>query len=117
MLTAIALLGDQSLVPAQERIRCRPRGDLFQPLAPERGSECGKVAALCVRPAEPATTELGCQDAVFREEVRDDLLLVPLEPASEHSNQDVQEPSHFSGWRQDEIVRPSIHPTCATAMR
>ena len=61
--------------------------------------ECRKAAAFGVGEAEPATTELRFEDAVFREEIRDDLLLVPLEPASNHSDQDVQDHGVSSGWK------------------
>jgi len=38
-----------------------------------------EATAFHVRQAQPAATELGFEDAVFRKEIRDDLLLVPLE--------------------------------------
>jgi hypothetical protein len=49
-------------------------------------SEGRKTAAFRVREPEPTATELGFEDTVFREEVCDDLLLVPLEPPGDHGD-------------------------------
>jgi len=54
----VKLLGDQSLVPAQEGVRRRKRGDLCEALAPERVGERGEAAALRVCQAQPAATEV-----------------------------------------------------------
>ena len=70
-----------------------------------------KAATFRVRQAEPTTTKLGLQDAVFLVQVGDHLLLVTLEPASDHGDQDMEDHDRSSGWRHDELVRSSIHPT------
>ena len=93
----VKLLGDQSLVPAQEGIGRDEGGDLFEALATKRVGERREAAAFRVRQAQPAATELGFEDAVFLKEIRDDLLLVPLEPASDHGDQDVEDHGAASG--------------------
>jgi hypothetical protein len=50
----------------------------------------GEAAAFHVRQAQPAPAELGCEHTVFFNKVRDDLLLVPLQPAGHHGNEHVQ---------------------------
>jgi hypothetical protein len=59
-----------------------------QALAPKRVGEGGQSSALGIGEAEPATTEPRFQHTVFCEEIRDSLLLVPLEPARDHSDED-----------------------------
>jgi hypothetical protein len=60
-------------------------------LAAEWVGKRREATAFRVRQAQPAATELSFEDAVFLKEIRDDLLLVPLEPSSNHGNQDVQD--------------------------
>lgn len=43
--------------------------------------------------------ELGFEDAIFFWKVSDHLLLVPLDPASDHRDQDMENERHSSGWR------------------
>jgi hypothetical protein len=42
-------------------------------------------------PPQTAAAEVSFEDAIFLKEIRDDLLLVPLEPSRNHGNQDVQD--------------------------
>ena len=110
MLAPVELLRDEAVVPAQEGIRGGERGDLFQAFATERVGERGKAAAFGVGQAQPAATELGFEDAVFLKEIGDDLLLVTLEPAGDHGDQDVEDHSRSSGWRHDDIVSVQYTP-------
>jgi hypothetical protein len=59
----------------------------------------GETATFGVRQAQPAATEPGFEDAIFLKEIRDDLLLVLLEPSSDHGDQDWENHSCSSGWR------------------
>jgi len=52
-----------------------------------------ETAAFRVGQAQPAATEVSFEDAIFRKEIRDDLLLVPLEPSSDHGDQDWEDHS------------------------
>ena len=77
-----------------------PAGDLFEALATERVGERGETAAFRVCESQPAPTELGFEDAIFFLKVRDDLLLVPLQPTGHHGNEYVQDHGVPSGGRQ-----------------
>ena len=55
--------------------------------------------AFRVRQVQPAATDPGFEDAIFLKEIRDDLLLVLLEPSSDHGDQDLENHSRSSGWR------------------
>ena len=70
------------LVPAQEGLWRRDRGDLFEAIAPERVSQRGEAAAFGIGEAEPAPTEVGFEDAVFLVQISDDVLLMTLNPAA-----------------------------------
>ena len=70
-----------------------------------------EATAFHVRQAQPAATELSFEDAVFRKEIRDDLLLVPLEPSSNHGDQDVQDHGMPQGESRAVRVHSSILPT------
>ena len=52
--------------------------------------------------------KVGFKDTVFLEEIGDDLLLVPLEPASDHGDQDVEDHSPPQVGGSDIIAWPSI---------
>jgi hypothetical protein len=43
-------------------------------------------------PPQSMTLEVGFEDAVLFLEVGDDVLLVPLEPASDHGDEDMKDP-------------------------
>jgi hypothetical protein len=60
-------------------------------LATEWVGKRREATAFRIRQAQPVATELSFEDAVFLKEIRDDLLLVPLEPSRNHGNQDVQD--------------------------
>ena len=100
LLTPVTLLGDQSLGPAQEGVRRGKRGDLCEARAPERVGERGEAAAFCVGQVQPAPAKLGFQDTVFLDEIGENLLLVTLEPAGDHGDQDVEDHRRSSGESQ-----------------
>jgi hypothetical protein len=70
----VALLRDQSLVPAQKRVWRGDSRDVLEALAPERVCERGK-AALGISQAQPAATELGFEHAIFLLKVGDNRLI------------------------------------------
>ena len=49
-----------------------------------------KAAAFGVGESQPAAAELGFEDAIFLLQIRDHLLLVPLEPAGDHGDEDMR---------------------------
>jgi hypothetical protein len=99
-LTTVELLGDQPLVPAQEGVR---RGDgchVFEALTTKWVGQGGEATALGVGEPQSAATELRFEDAVFFEQIRDNLLLVTLNPTGHYGNQHVEDHGLSSGWRQ-----------------
>jgi len=58
-----------------------------------------KPAAFRVGEAQPATTELGFENAVLLLEIGDNLLVVTLEPPGDHGDQEIEKHSWTSGWR------------------
>lgn len=95
--TSIELLRDETVGPTQEGVGRGDGRDLFELFPPERMGERGKAPTCRVGQAQPVTPELGFQDAVFRQEIGDNLLLVLLQPASDHGNEDWEEHSYSSG--------------------
>jgi hypothetical protein len=69
VLAAVKLLGDQSLVPAQEGLGRRNRGDVFEALAPERVGQRGEATAFGIGEPEPAAIEVGFEGTVFLLEI------------------------------------------------
>jgi hypothetical protein len=55
-------------------------------LAAEGVRKRREATAFGVRQAQPTATELSFEDAIFLKEIRDGLLLVPLEPSRNHGN-------------------------------
>ncbi len=96
----VKLLGDQAFVPAQEGVWRREGRQLFEAFAPQRVGERCEALTFGVSEPQPSAAELRFEDAVFREEIRDDLLLVTLQPASDHRDQDMQDHERSSGWRR-----------------
>ena len=70
-----------------------------------------KTAAFGIGEPQAAVTELSFEHAVLREEIRDDLLLVTLDPASDHGDQDVEKHGVPRVDSRDVMIRSSIHPT------
>jgi hypothetical protein len=99
LLTAVELLGDQPLVPAQEGIWSGDGRPLFEALTAKRVGQRRKPLAFDVGEPQPAATALGFENAIFLLKVGDHLLLVPLEPASDHRDEDMENHSRSSGWR------------------
>jgi hypothetical protein len=62
--------------------------------------QCGKATAFGIGEPQPFMAELSFEDAVFLNHIRDHLLLVTLNPSSEHREQDMREHGLTSGWQQ-----------------
>jgi hypothetical protein len=99
VLTPVTLLGDQSFKPAHEGVWRHEGGHLVEALVAEWMGKRREATAFRVGQAQPAATEPGFKDTIFRKEIHDDLLLVPLEPASDHGDQDLEHYSRSSGER------------------
>jgi hypothetical protein len=59
--------------------------------------QCGEATAFGVGESQALRVELGFEDAIFLLEVGNHLLLVPLEPAREHRDEDMENHSPSSG--------------------
>ena|SRR5215813_498164 len=88
-----------------------PRRHLFEACATEGLCQRGETTAFCVGQAQPPTAKLSFKDKILLMQIGDDLLLVTLEPSSDHGDQDVEAHGCSSGWRYDDLVRSSILPT------
>src|SRR5262245_31339494 len=111
MPTPIKLLRNQVLVPPQKGVGGDNRGNLLQTFAAKRVSQRSKPAAFGIRQAQSVATELGFEDTVFLMQIGDNLLLVPLEPPSDHGDQNVEDHSAPQVGIGVSMVRFSIHPT------
>jgi hypothetical protein len=97
VLAAVKLPGDESLVPSHEGVGCGERGELFEAPAAKRVSKRSETTALGVSEPEPSAAELGFEDLILFSKVGDHLLLVPIDPAGDHGDQDVQDYGLSSG--------------------
>ena len=111
LLAAIELVGNQSLVPTQESIGRGEGGERFEALTAQWIRQCGETAALGVGKTKPAAAVLGFEDAILLLKVGDHLLLVPIDPASDHGDEDVQDHGVPRVESRDVMVPFSIRPT------
>jgi hypothetical protein len=81
---SVELLRDEAMIPTHQDIWGGNRGHFFEACAIDRMCECREAPVFRVRQAGPAATKLSFQDAVFLVQVGADLLLVTVDPASEH---------------------------------
>jgi hypothetical protein len=91
MFAPIELPHDQTRVPPHEGLGGREGGDSFEALATEWMGQCGKATAFGIGEPQPFMAELSFEDAVFLNHIRDHLLLVTLNPSSEHREQYMRE--------------------------
>ena len=88
--TPIVLLGDESPVPCQQRIRRHDRGELAQ----QPSSQCpgfrGEPTALVVSEAQATGAELFPQDAVLFLKIVDDVALLLVDPAGERDQDELE---------------------------
>jgi hypothetical protein len=99
-------LCDEPVIPPHKGIRSGKRCDLFETLATKRVGECGEAATLGIGEPQSLRTECSFENAVFFLKVSDHLLLVLLDPASDHRDQEMENHSCSSGrqpWRDRAI--------------
>jgi hypothetical protein len=72
----------------------------FELLTAGRIGQGRQSAAFSVVQAQAATRELRFENAIFFFEVDDDLLLVPIDPAGNHDDKDLQSQGGSSGWQR-----------------
>jgi hypothetical protein len=89
VLAPVELLRDQSLVPPLEGLGRGDRGDLFEAFGVDWMGQCGETAPFGVGQPPLLVAKFGSKSAIFFDEVGDHVLLVPLNPAGDHGNQDL----------------------------
>jgi hypothetical protein len=77
-------------VPSQDRVGGHDRGDLPQDPATEAVALRGEASALVVGQPEAAPLQPRLEDAVFLDQVFDDVLLVAVDPSREGHEQHLQ---------------------------
>src|SRR5882762_11306007 len=83
---AIVFLRNERPIPPQDRVRCDDAGYAREPTAAEDLAFHGQAAALVVREAEPSGSERCAKNPVLLEQVVNDCLLLPVDPAGEEEN-------------------------------
>jgi hypothetical protein len=99
-LVAVELVGNQSFVPTHKGIGCGAGGSICELLTAERIGRGRQSAAFDIAQAQAAIWELGFKNPILFFEVGDHMLLMPLELAGDHGDQDLQNHGGSSGWRR-----------------
>ena len=94
MCGAVVLLGNQSPIPAEDGVRCGDAGHLHQDPAAEFPPPDGETPPLTVRQAKRTTAQLFAEDSILLTEVVDQIVLVPVQPASDRKHEEVQRRGH-----------------------
>ena len=84
----VVFLGDEPPVPAQDRVGCHDTGHVRQAASAENAAFHGQAAALVVGEAQPSGSVRGAEDPVLLEQVVDDRLLLPVNPARDQQEQE-----------------------------
>jgi len=90
LLRAVVLLRHEPPIPSEDGVRRDDPGDLAEHLAAQQLALHGKAPALFVGQARPTATKLLSEDAVLFEQVVDGLLLLAVDPAGEHQQEEVE---------------------------
>ena len=86
---AVVGLGDQSPVPAENRVRRDDAGDLHQDAPSEFLAAHGESTALVVGQAKRSGAQVLPEDPILLPEIRDQVVLVAVHPASERENEEL----------------------------
>ena len=86
---AVVCLGDQSPVPAENRVRRDDAGDLHHDAPSEFLAAHGESTALGIGPAKRPRAQVLPEDPILLPEIRDQIVLVAVHPASERENEDL----------------------------
>src|SRR5262245_59262887 len=112
LLPAVKLLGDELFVPAHQGIRSGERGQRFEAFAANRKREGRETTAFGIGEAGALTTKFGVERTVFFQKISDDLLLMAIDPAGDHGDEDVQ--NHGNSWdgeyRRDHSTEYTVNP-------
>ena len=86
---AVVCLGDQSPVPAENRVRRDDAGDLHQDAPSELLAANGESTALGIGQAKRPRAQVLPEDPILLPEIRDQIVLVAVHPASERENEEL----------------------------
>ena len=86
---AVVCLGDQSPVPAENRVRRDDAGDLHQDAPSEFLAAHGESTALGIGQAKRPRVQVLPEDPILLPEIRDQIVLVAVHPASERENEEL----------------------------
>ena len=86
---AVVCLGDQSPVPAENRVRRDDAGDLHPDAPSELLAAHGESTALGIGQAKRPRAQVLPEDPILLPEIRDQIVLVAVHPASERENEEL----------------------------
>ena len=86
---AVVCLGDQPPVPAENRVRRDDAGDLHQDAPSEFLAAHGESTALGIGQAKRPRAQVLPEDPILLPEIRDQIVLVAVHPASERENEEL----------------------------
>ncbi len=84
----VVFLGHEPPVPPQDRVGCHDSGHVRQAAPAENIAFHGQAAALVVGEAQPSGSVRGAEDPVLLEQVVNDRLLLPVDPAGDQQEQE-----------------------------
>ena len=98
-LRTVVLLGDETPVPAQDRVGCHDTSDCRESAAAQDLAFHGETASLVVSEAQSSRTGHRPEDSIFLEQVVNDRLLVSIDPAREQQQEEGERGRHRGhGW-------------------
>src|SRR5262249_41843190 len=86
-LRPVVLLGDAAPVPPEDRIRCHDAGDGREVTTAEDVAFEGETASLVVGQAQSTSTVHPAQDSILLEQVRNDRLLLSVDPTGNEEHE------------------------------
>ena len=86
---AVVRLGDQSPVPAENRVRRDDAGDLHHDAPSEFLAAHGESTALGIGQAKRPRAQVLPEDPILLPEIRDQIVLVAVHPASARENEEL----------------------------
>ena len=91
---AVVCLGDQSPVPAENRVRRDDAGDLHPDAPSEFLAAHGESTALGIGQAKRPRAQVLPEDPILLPKIRDQIVLVAVHPASEREYEDLSRRRH-----------------------
>src|SRR5262245_26203556 len=109
LLATVKLLSDELFVPAHEGIRGGERGQRFETIATNWKGEGCETMAFGIGESDTSPTKLRMEGSILFQEIGNNLLLVAIDPAGDHGEEDLQ--NHGDSWGDDYRRAHSIEYT------